>query len=240
MPSRLKKLTARIPANKNNSETQSHFCGRLVMRARRWLSRSRCSRCCGALGRGCGAHREPATRRRPGGRGRELLGLHRRPARRQRRPACRASSPTRPQDPHSYEPTANDARLLATSQLAIVNGVGYDPWAPKLLAANPDARRTVLTVRRPVRAAATATTRIAGTARPNVDSVAYDDHRRPEEARPQERRPTTRAGSPRSRRSDLAPYHELIAQIKRRYRGVPVGASESIFALLAPARWAST
>ena len=48
------------------------------------------------------------------------------------------------QDPHSYEPTANDARLLATSQLAIVNGVGYDPWAPRLLAANPDSSRAVV------------------------------------------------------------------------------------------------
>ena len=46
------------------------------------------------------------------------------------------------QDPHSYEPTANDARTLATAQLAIVNGVGYDPWAPKLLSANPDPHRS--------------------------------------------------------------------------------------------------
>jgi len=33
----------------------------------------------------------------------------------------------------------------------------------------------------------------------------------------------------------LADYHALIAQIKARYAGVPVGASESIFALQAPA-----
>jgi len=33
----------------------------------------------------------------------------------------------------------------------------------------------------------------------------------------------------------LARYKRLIATIKRKYRGVPVGASESIFALLAPA-----
>ena len=46
------------------------------------------------------------------------------------------------QDPHSYEPTASDARRLATAQLVIVNGVGYDPWAPKLLSANPASGRT--------------------------------------------------------------------------------------------------
>src|SRR5437660_79750 len=50
------------------------------------------------------------------------------------------------QDPHSYEPTAADARTLATAQLAIVNGIGYDPWAPKLLDANPAPGRQVLSV----------------------------------------------------------------------------------------------
>src|SRR6185312_15357711 len=33
----------------------------------------------------------------------------------------------------------------------------------------------------------------------------------------------------------LAGYHRLLAQIRHRYRGVPVGASESVFALQAPA-----
>ena len=37
-------------------------------------------------------------------------------------------------DPHDYEPTAADGRLFAGARLAIVNGVGYDPWADKLLA----------------------------------------------------------------------------------------------------------
>src|SRR5206468_10645665 len=49
-------------------------------------------------------------------------------------------------DPHDYEPTAADARTLAGAQMAIVNGVGYDPWAPKLIAANPVHGRVVLTV----------------------------------------------------------------------------------------------
>src|SRR5712691_11938280 len=49
-------------------------------------------------------------------------------------------------DPHEYEPTAFDARTLAGAQLAIVNGIGYDPWTPKLLAANPVKGRIVLTV----------------------------------------------------------------------------------------------
>ena len=49
-------------------------------------------------------------------------------------------------DPHDYEPTAADARTLAGAQMAIVNGIGYDPWAAKLLAANPVHGRVVLNV----------------------------------------------------------------------------------------------
>src|SRR5947209_15813697 len=49
-------------------------------------------------------------------------------------------------DPHDYEPTAADARTLAGAKMVIVNGIGYDPWAPKLIAANPVGGRIVLTV----------------------------------------------------------------------------------------------
>ena len=49
-------------------------------------------------------------------------------------------------DPHYYEPTAADARTFATGQMVIVNGIGYDPWATQLLAANPVSGRVVLNV----------------------------------------------------------------------------------------------
>ncbi len=39
-------------------------------------------------------------------------------------------------DPHSYEPTPADARTLADARFVIENGIGYDPWVPKLLAAD--------------------------------------------------------------------------------------------------------
>jgi zinc/manganese transport system substrate-binding protein len=137
------------------------------------------------------------------------------------------------QDPHSYEPTVNDARTLATAQLAIVNGVGYDPWAPKLLAADPDRHRVVLDVGdlfglhegdNPHRWYSPA----------DVDSAAYHlcvdlSKLDPKNASYYARQLAT------FETTDLAGYHQLIAQIKSRYAGVPVGASESIFALLAPA-----
>src|SRR5438445_5598097 len=49
-------------------------------------------------------------------------------------------------DPHSYEPTATDARTVADAQYVIVNGAGYDPWTDKLLQANPASGRKELNV----------------------------------------------------------------------------------------------
>jgi zinc/manganese transport system substrate-binding protein len=137
------------------------------------------------------------------------------------------------QDPHSYEPGAADARTLAAAQLAIVNGIGYDPWAPQLLASNPVAGRLVLTVGKllglvegdnphrwydpsDVEAVANAITADLGKLDPK-DATYYNDRRILFETR------------------GLARYHALIAEIRSRYAGVPVGASESIFALQAPA-----
>ena len=49
-------------------------------------------------------------------------------------------------DPHDYEPTAGDARLFAQAKYVIVNGIGYDSWATRLLDANPTPGRKVLNV----------------------------------------------------------------------------------------------
>jgi hypothetical protein len=56
-------------------------------------------------------------------------------------------------DPHDYEPTAADARAVASVRYAIVNGIGYDVRVPELLAANPGSDRTVLTIGDPGRPA---------------------------------------------------------------------------------------
>jgi zinc/manganese transport system substrate-binding protein len=137
------------------------------------------------------------------------------------------------QDPHSYEPTAGDARTMAIAQLAIVNGVGYDPWAPKLLAASPASGRVVLTVGSlfglhegdnphrwydPVEVERVAAAIAGALGKLDPKHSGYY---------------TQRLKSFET--SGLARYHALIAQIRQRYAGVPVGASESIFALQAPA-----
>jgi zinc/manganese transport system substrate-binding protein len=137
------------------------------------------------------------------------------------------------QDPHSYEPTTADARAMATAQLAIVNGVGYDPWASKLLAANPVDGRVTLTVG--------ALFDLHEGDNPHrwydpaeVESVAGAIAARLAQLDPGHRRYFAEQLRGFDSRG-LAAYHALIAQIRSRYAGVPVGASESIFALQAPA-----
>ena len=135
-------------------------------------------------------------------------------------------------DPHDYEPSAEDARTMAAAQIAIVNGIGYDPWASKLLAANPSSGRTVLTVGdllglkegdNPHQWYSPASVQKV------IEQISADYKRAdPGHASYFE------AQQHRFETVGLARYHGLISRIRSRYAGTPVGASESIFAALAP------
>jgi zinc/manganese transport system substrate-binding protein len=136
-------------------------------------------------------------------------------------------------DPHSYQPNASDARTLVTAQLAIVNGVGYDPWASQLLRANPVPGRIVLDVGKRF-GLATGDNPHRWYSPADVGAIAAQitaDLKRldPEHAAYYAQQAAT------FQRDGLADYHALIAAIRRQYAGVAVGASESIFALQAPA-----
>ena len=136
-------------------------------------------------------------------------------------------------DPHDYEPTSVDARTMAGAQMAIVNGVGYDSWASKLVAANPVKGRVVLTVGdlvgvkpggnphrwySPANVQQVTNAIVADYTKLDPKDAAY-----------------FRAQKARFETNGLAEYKRLIATIRRKYHGVAVGASESIFAALAPA-----
>jgi zinc/manganese transport system substrate-binding protein len=136
-------------------------------------------------------------------------------------------------DPHAYEPTSEDARTLAAAQMAIVNGIGYDSWASKLLAANPSSGRTVLTVGdllglkegdNPHQWYSPASVQ-------KVIEQITDDYKQADPGHAS----YFDALQHRFETVGLAGYHSLISQIRSRYAGTPVGASESIFAALAPA-----
>jgi zinc/manganese transport system substrate-binding protein len=130
-------------------------------------------------------------------------------------------------DPHSYEPTASDGVVMARSQMAIVNGIGYDKWASKLLAANPSNSRVVLDVGNVLGLkegdnphqwySPSSAQRVIGQIVTDYkqldprDASFFDKQRQVFEAQ------------------DLAEYNRLRSEIHSRYAGVPVGYSESIF-----------
>ena len=109
---------------------------------------------------------------------------------------------------------------MAGAQMAIVNGIGYDAWASKLLAANPSSGRTVLDVgdllglegrRQP------APVVLAGLGAEGD----RPDHRRLQAGRSRPRRLLRAAASAASRPRACAEYDDLIAQIKVALRGHP-------------------
>jgi zinc/manganese transport system substrate-binding protein len=134
-------------------------------------------------------------------------------------------------DPHAYEPTPSDARLIAQAQYVIVNGAGYDAWAPKLLDANPASGRTVLTV-------ADLFGKKEGDNPHMWYSPSYVDQ------------VVDRIGSDLAKidsadasaitqqaaqykSAGLKDYHDTVNTIKQKYTGTKVGATESIAAYLA-------
>src|SRR5207244_3809495 len=134
-------------------------------------------------------------------------------------------------DPHDYEPTAADARTIAGAQIVIVNGIGYDPWAGKLLAANPVHGRIVLTVGDLVG--------IKPGGNPHrwyspsdVQKVIGEIVRDYTKLDRKDTGYFTRQKANFETRG-LGRYKRLIATIRRKYQGVAVGASESIFTPLA-------
>ena len=136
-------------------------------------------------------------------------------------------------DPHDYEPTPVDGRTIAGAKLFVENGIGYDTWAAKAIAASPDSGRIVIDIGDLVG--------VSEGGNPHrwyspsdVEKVADEITADLKKADP--------AGATYfdSRRqafenTGLARYHQLITDIKTKYAGTPVGASESIFAPLAEA-----
>ena len=130
-------------------------------------------------------------------------------------------------DPHSYEATASDGAAIARSRMAIVNGIGYDGWASKLIAANPASGRVVLDVGK-----------LLGLSEGENPHQWYSpwsvqrviaqivlDYERLD---PKDTAYFERRGAAFQAR-ELAEYNRLRSAIRARYGGVPVGYSESIF-----------
>lgn len=134
-------------------------------------------------------------------------------------------------DPHSYEPTASDARAVAGAQVVIENGIGYDPWMPRLVAAS-GSHPLVLDAGRLLRQPSAGNPHVWYNAE-FVTAMAAAIESDLALADPADSQYFAQ-GLDRFDNVDLAPYHQLISEIRVKYRGTPVGASESIFSWMAP------
>lgn len=130
-------------------------------------------------------------------------------------------------DPHAYEPTPQDGRTIAQAQYILINGAGYDPWAPKLVDANPSSSRQVLTI-----------ADLAGRKEGDnphmwyspsivgkvIDRITADLKKidGADAAYFDQQKATFTSIT-------LKQYDDLRGAIKAKYSGVPVGATESIF-----------
>jgi zinc/manganese transport system substrate-binding protein len=135
-------------------------------------------------------------------------------------------------DPHEYESSTTDARDFAEADLVILNGAGYDDWGQKLLDANSSSHRTVLNIAQllgrkpgdnphfwynPAYVLTVADKITAEYKAIDSSGSSYFD---------QQRSALTAA---------FKPYTDLLAQVKTKYAGAPIGSTESIFVYMAGA-----
>jgi zinc/manganese transport system substrate-binding protein len=133
-------------------------------------------------------------------------------------------------DPHLFEASASTARALADAKIVIVNGVDYDPWMEKLLAANKaPARREILVATLAHKKAGDnphlwynpETVKAVGNAL-SVDLAIVD---------PAHRADYQKAGAAFA--ASLEPVEAKVADMRKKYAGEPVTASEPVFDYMA-------
>jgi zinc/manganese transport system substrate-binding protein len=129
-------------------------------------------------------------------------------------------------NPHDYEPTAQDARDVATADLVLRNGVGYDEWVGKLLDADPVDGRAVLDVGVELGVPADGNPHQwndPDSVRRVVDAItAHYTRLRPADAA------YFAAQHDKLVHTGLAAFDAAVADIRSRFAGTPVGASESL------------
>jgi ABC-type Zn uptake system ZnuABC Zn-binding protein ZnuA len=136
------------------------------------------------------------------------------------------------QDPHEFTTSAATARLVADADIVIYNGLGYDPWMEKLLATSGKPGRVVIKV-----------ADLIGAKDGDNPHIWYDPKTMPALAAklvsvlgtidP------TQAAARQKRLDDfnasMKPELALIAEIKGRYAGQSVTATEPVFGYMADA-----
>lgn len=129
-------------------------------------------------------------------------------------------------DPHQYESSVQDSFIVGKANIVIENGVGYDSWMDKLLAASPNSNRIVLVG-----------SSIAGTRLPDNPHVWYNVHNVIMVAQAIDaalkKLDATDAGSfDRNLQTFIQSATQIIQkmdEIKGKFAGTPVGLTEDIY-----------
>ena len=136
------------------------------------------------------------------------------------------------QDPHLFEASPKTARALQHAALVVYNGADYDPWMDKLLAASPNAKRTVI-----------AAASLVGAKSGDNPHLWYKPQTMPAVARAVSsalsaadpaHKPQYEANLARFIQS-LAPMEARIEQLHKSYAGAPVTATEPVAGYLCDA-----
>jgi zinc/manganese transport system substrate-binding protein len=136
------------------------------------------------------------------------------------------------QDPHLFETTPAVVRQVADARIVIFNGANYDPWIQKLLEATPRSARTVISV-----------AAVVGRKIGDNPHLWYDPATMPAVAKALAEAlgnadSTHKAAYDMRLESFLASLHPLdkkIADMRARYAGVAVTATEPVFGYMANA-----
>jgi zinc/manganese transport system substrate-binding protein len=136
------------------------------------------------------------------------------------------------QDPHLFEASPSVARLISSAAIVVYSGADYDPWMAKLLSASRAPDRTVIVVANLVH-------KKAG----DNPHIWYDPPTMPAYAKAlaaslSQRDPAHKADYDQRLQSfltSLQPLDTKIAEIRARFHGTPVTATEPVFGYMATA-----
>ncbi|HEU5018131.1 MAG TPA: zinc ABC transporter substrate-binding protein [Pseudolabrys sp.] len=136
------------------------------------------------------------------------------------------------QDPHLFEASPSVVRQVADARIVIVNGAGYDPWMARLLKTAPRSERMVIDVGR-----------LLGSTPGGNPHLWYDPATMPKVARALTAaldkidpvHAVARAERLAATLASLGRVQARVAQMRAKWRGTPVTATEPVFGLMAQA-----
>jgi zinc/manganese transport system substrate-binding protein len=129
-------------------------------------------------------------------------------------------------DPHEYESSVDDAKALASADVVIENGGGYDDWMDKLLSASPNPSRVVL-VGFDIAPNKLPDNEHVWYSPDNAGAIAHAIARSLAAALPRDA--ALFAKNETAFQGTLVQIKEKIAQMSARWSGTPVGLTETIF-----------